>query len=77
MLEEILAIVSEVTEYPIADLRGQENADLITDLGVDSIKLAEIWERLENHLGLDPGSLVFQQLTTMAGIALHLAARTE
>ena len=72
LFEEILQVFAEVTRYP-ADILDPE-ANLEEDLGIDSVKLGEVFSVLREkyglpeHIGIPP-----EQLTTIGGISAALA----
>jgi enoyl-[acyl-carrier protein] reductase III len=51
-LNEVQRILSEVTRYPLDILEA--NADLEEDLGIDSVKLGEVFSVLREHYSLPP-----------------------
>ena len=70
MLSRVTACVASVGRFSARRVRP--DADLITDIGLDSIQLFEIWATLEEEMGLTAGLLGAAGPTTPAAIAGEL-----
>lgn len=72
MKQEILTVFAEVTRYPAEILDPQANLE--EDLGIDSVKLGEVFSvlrekySLPEHIGIEP-----DQMKTIEGISTALA----
>lgn len=53
---------------PLDDLRLRLSDDLVMDLGLDSIKLMQIWVEIERTLDLQAGDIGISQASTSAAI---------
>jgi NAD(P)-dependent dehydrogenase (short-subunit alcohol dehydrogenase family)/acyl carrier protein len=71
LLEEVRAVFAEVTRYPAEILDAE--AHLEEELGIDSVKLGEIYAVLQERFDLpEEMDLPPEALTTMAGVASAL-----
>ena len=68
----VLNAVSTATEFPTKDLIEYVDADLVADLGVDSLKMMDIWVDIEARLGIVLGDLAATQLSSIRSITEHL-----
>jgi len=64
----VLEVIARVGELPLDDLRSRLGDDLVMDLGLDSIKLMQIWVEIERTLGLQAGDIGISQASTSAAI---------
>jgi len=72
LVDEIRGVFSEITRYPIDIL--EEDANLEEDLGIDSVKLGEIFAALRERYGLPPmadlkEAVTPERMRTLGGIA--------
>jgi acyl carrier protein len=64
----VLEVIARVGELPLDDLRLRLSDDLVMDLGLDSIKLMQIWVEIERTLDLQAGDIGISQASTSAAI---------
>jgi acyl carrier protein len=67
----VFDVVSRVGELALDDLVQRSDADLVIDLGLDSIKLMQIWIEIERELSLQAGDIGISQASTSAAIIEH------
>ena len=73
MRQEVLSVFASVTRYPLEVL--DVNASLEEDLGIDSVKLGEVFAVMRERYGLpEKMDISREQTKTIAGIADTLAA---
>ncbi|MEK6985341.1 MAG: SDR family NAD(P)-dependent oxidoreductase [Candidatus Thermoplasmatota archaeon] len=75
VLEKLIAVVAEKTGYP-KDLLDP-NLDMEADLGIDTVKQAEIFGLLREHYGIAADqSVQIKDYNTLAKVAAYMQART-
>ncbi len=75
ILGAVVAAVAEATEFPADDLSAHLDADLVADLGVDSLKMMEVWVGVESRLGLDLGDVAAWQPSTIRSMSEFIEKR--
>lgn len=70
----VLGVVADITGFPAESLAEHLDDDLVSDLGVDSVRLTEIWVGIESRLGLEIGEIGVRQLPTIRSIVDHVSA---
>ena len=77
ILTIVVDVVAQVAEFPVEDLVNRFEDHLVTDLGVDSVKLIEIWVEIEYRLGLEIGAVGMSQAATIRSITEHILKGAE
>ena len=67
----VLDVISRVAELPLDDIAQSTDKDLVIDLGLDSIKLMQIWVEIEQNLELQAGDIGISQASTASAITEH------
>lgn len=70
VVEQILGFFEIETEYPRTML--QLDADMEADLGIDSMTLTSILDRVGEEFGIDPNKLQAQQFSTIRALVTHV-----
>jgi acyl carrier protein len=73
--DEILAILSEISKTPVADLRP--DMDLVADLGIDSPKALRLVVEIEERLDLEISDEDAAKLTTVGEVLAHLGDESD
>lgn len=68
----VVETASGATGLSAERLRQRPGADLVAELGLDSLQLLEIWVALEGRFGLERGALGVTQAITLGAIAAEL-----
>lgn len=74
VLGAVIATVAAAARLDPDRLAAAPDADLLVDVGLDSLQLLQIWVELEKILGIPDGMLGGAQATTIAAIAREAAA---
>ena len=70
----VISVISAVSRLDQTRLAVAPAADLLVDLGLDSLQLLEIWVSLERELGLAEGLLGTAQATTVEALTREAMA---
>jgi acyl carrier protein len=73
----VLECAAQVSGFGANALKKQLDADLMADLGLDSLKIMEIWALIENRLGLDLGVFDARQPATLRSVIEQVQAVAE
>ncbi len=74
-VDNVLQVFHEATQYPLEVL--EMNADLEDDLGIDSVKLGEIFSLLRERFGLEEDSSVnISELATIGRITEYIKQKS-
>lgn len=74
VLGAVIATVAAAARLDPDRLAAAPDADLLVDVGLDSLQLLQIWVELEKILGIPDGMLGGAQATTIAAIVREAAA---
>ena len=79
MLERIKKVIGEVTEDPASIKNLSDDADMINDVGLDSLQMIDFMLRVEEEFGieLDFDSLDFSDMTSIRKFGDYLALQIE
>ena len=73
----VLEVIARVGELPLDDLLKRLDEDLVIDLGLDSIRLMQIWVEIERRLELQAGDIGISQASISAAIVEHTVLELE
>ena len=70
----IMECAAKVSGFSTDSLNDHPDDALMADLGLDSIKIMEIWALIESRVGLDLGVIGAQQPATLRAVIEHVQA---
>lgn len=73
ILDDVKQIIKDATSVVYEDVNIEENTDLLTDLGFDSISLMQLIVELESHFSIEfDYSLQFEDINTVKKLANYI-----